>query len=591
MSIGRFLWRLIRFQPWRYLIDGLLWVGFYVLLVVPGLIARTFFEALTGKAETTIGLWSLISLLVVVQIARTIIVFPSAAVDVTFRMNTGSLLCKNLLTQILRRPGAQALPTSPGEAISRFRDDVGEIGMFIGRPLLLDFVGATVFAAISLTIMLRINAAMTLLVFTPLVGIVAATRIASTRIQRYRSASRQAAGNVSGFLGELFGAIQAVKVANARKSVMLHFRDLNEARRRATVHERLFGEVLNSIFHNTTSLGTGLILLLASRAIQTGSFTIGDFALFVYNLQWVTLFMDTFGRVLAGYQQVGVSLVRLNGLIVGAQPEALLEHGSPSVCDPLSNAPVPAKAADELVALEASNLTYHYPGTTRGIRDVNLSIRKGSCTVVTGRIGSGKTTLLRTLLGLLPKEAGTIRWNNQLVEQPATWFVPPRSAYTPQMPRLFSETFKSNILQGLPEERVGLPAALRMAVLEADLAAMDDGLETLVGARGVRLSGGQIQRAAAARMFVRTAELLVCDDVSSAIDVETERLLWNRVFAVPGVTCLIVSNRHAALQRADHIIVLGDGRVEAEGKLEDLLETCTEMKRLWHGQWSDAHAV
>jgi ATP-binding cassette, subfamily B, bacterial len=127
--------------------------------------------------------------------------------------------------------------------------------------------------------------------------------------------------------------------------------------------------------------------------------------------------------------------------------------------------------------------------------------------------------------------------------------------------------------------------------LEADIAAMDDGLETLVGARGVRLSGGQIQRAAAARMFVRTAELLVCDDVSSAIDIDTERLLWNRVFAVPGVTCLIVSNRHAALQRADHIIVLKDGRIEAEGKLKDLLEMCTEMKRLWHGQWGDAHAV
>jgi ATP-binding cassette, subfamily B, bacterial len=592
MSIWRFLGQLIRFQPWRYLIDGLLWVGFYVLLVVPGLLARTFFDTLTGSTETTLGLWGLISLLVVVQVARTIIVFPSAAVDVTFRMNTGSLLCKNLLTQILRRPGAQALPTSSGEAISRFRDDVGEIGMFIGRPLLLDFVGATVFAVISLTIMLRINAAMTLLVFTPLVGIVAATRIASTRIQSYRSASRQAAGNVTGFLGELFGAIQAVKVANARKSVMNHFRALNEARRRATLRERLFGEVLNSIFHNTTSLGTGLILLLASRAIQTGSFTIGDFALFVYNLQWVTLFMDTFGRVLAGYQQVGVSLARLNGLIVGAQPEALVEHGSASIRHQLSDVPVPDKTADdELVALEAINLTYRYPGTTRGIRGVNLSLRKGSCTVVTGRIGSGKTTLLRTLLGLLPKEAGTIRWNHQLVEQPATWFVPPRSAYTPQMPRLFSETLKGNILQGLPEERVGLPATLRMAVLEADLAAMDDGLDTLVGARGVRLSGGQIQRAAAARMFVRTPELLVCDDVSSAIDIDTERLLWNRVFAVPGVTCLIVSNRHAALQRADHIIVLRDGRIEAEGKLKDLLETCTEMKRLWHGEWGDADGV
>ncbi len=142
---------------------------------------------------------------------------------------------------------------------------------------------------------------------------------------------------------------------------------------------------------------------------------------------------------------------------------------------------------------------------------------------------------------------------------------------------------------GLPEDQVDLVAALERSMLTPDLAALEKGLDTVVGPRGVRLSGGQVQRAAAARMFVRRPALLVFDDLSSALDVETEAKLWRGLFGTrekpitPAPTALVVSHRRPLLRRADHILVLEEGRLAAEGNLDTLLQTSEVMGRLWAG--------
>ena len=251
----------------------------------------------------------------------------------------------------------------------------------------------------------------------------------------------------------------------------------------------------------------------------------------------------------------------------------------------------PRTEAHRFESLTVDGLSFAYQAESEspaGIHRINFEVKRGEFTVITGRIGSGKSTLLRVLLGMLPARSGQILWNGDPISEPHTFLVPPRCAYTGQVPRLFSESLHDNILLGLPPEQYDIEIAVSTAILDKDVSDMEIGLHTLVGPRGIRLSGGQLQRTAAARMFVRQAELLVFDDLSSALDVETERQLWEQVFSSRGShlapTCLVVSHRRAVLQRADKIIVLKDGRIEDQGALEELLDRSAEMQHLYHGE-------
>ncbi|NJN98584.1 MAG: ABC transporter ATP-binding protein, partial [Anaerolineales bacterium] len=343
--------------------------------------------------------------------------------NVPFIHTSNTLLHRNMLGRILQRPGAAALPEAPGEAISRFGGDTTEIPLFaLG---LNNLFGNALFAGIALLIMLSINPHMTLLAVSPLLLIVVVANAATHRIQLYRQATRQASGIVTGFIAETFGAVQAVKVAGAEERVIGYFAKLNENRRKAALKDRLFNEILGSIFQNSGDLGTGMVLLLAVQSLQTGTFSVGDFALFVSYLGAVTEFVGYVGFLWARYKQAGVAISRMVRLLQGAPPLELVKPGPVYLTEPLPDMPhIPRQAEHHLELLELRELTYRHPDSGRGIEDVSLTLPAGSFTVVTGRIGAGKTTLLRALLGLLPHETGQILWNGTPVAAPADFFTP-----------------------------------------------------------------------------------------------------------------------------------------------------------------------
>lgn len=586
ISITKYTAQTIRFKPFHYafvLIGSLL---YFITPLVAALLVREIFASFQGSSDLKLDIWTLVSLFTFVRIAQLVIDVAWALIMIIFFYSGRVLFRKNMLVGIFKQPGALPLPESSGEAMSRFRRDVEETSYF--AIAIADLISFCLFGVIALFIMFSINPEVTFFVFIPFTLAVILVNIFRNKLTKLRRERRKATGIVTGTINEIFSSISSIKVASAEANVLRHFTEVNNDRGEKAIRDEFFGALLSSIRVVLISAAIGIMLLLIAQPMQTGKFTIGDIALFIYLIEWVTWFVNYLGESIARYFRTKVSYERMIRLMQGSTHtvpgEDIAKIGPIYVKEPFPKIKAPIKEeSDILHSLQIKGLSYNYPKSTRGISNVNLSIEKGTLTVITGRVGSGKTTLLRSILGLVPKNEGKIIWNGSIIEDPTSFFIPPRSAYTAQVPNLFSDSIQENLLLGMTKDSVEINNSLRLAVVDNDLAGFEKGLDTIVGPKGIKLSGGQRQRIAAARMVLQDPELLVFDDLSSALDVETEERLWNQMFENPSRTYLVVSHRPTVLQRAENVVVLKDGEIVGQGKLDNLLDRCEEMLNLWEG--------
>jgi ATP-binding cassette subfamily B protein len=385
----------------------------------------------------------------------------------------------------------------------------------------------------------------------------AASAVGSPIAGRTVATSSRARAQFGRFLVSALESGRTVKLAAATPAVHRHLQEVDSGRVDAAVREHRVQAVLDGVPIVLVQCGVvvgWLLYLLDGWSLATALLVATAVAGF-----------DWFGRV------SGAVITEAPGTRNWAQAMARLAGGADIVALPpgvdlvKGVAPLPAVAARErLERLELSGLTAVHDDGTLGVEDVDLTVDKGELVLLLGQIGSGKSSLLAALAGLVD-HTGSVRWNGKEVGDPQLFLRPGQVAYVAQVPRVLSGTFADNLRLDHPRE---LDLPVDDARLTDDIAEAG-GVEAVVGHRGVRLSGGQVQRLALARALAADAELVIADDVSSALDARTEVELW-AALRQRRTTVLGSTSKRAALQQADRVVVLAEGRVAAIGPWTEL---------------------
>ena len=551
----RFGWRVGTFRPRLWGWSWLWWTAFYMLPLLSGYLMKVAFDRL----ERSESVASVLVAAGAVEVVRWVVFGAAIWVVVRWWVAGMTLLRTNMLHAQTVSGGDRAarLPGSPSESIARFQDDTRDA--LLWTDSWLDAAGMLAFAVVALVVIATVDPWAAAVVVVPIVLVTAITRFLTPRLYAARAADRAAASGVTSFLGEAFSGVQAVRLAGKEGPVVERLEQYTGRRRRTAVRDTVLTQAVDGLSSSTADLMVGLTLLVLAPGIRSGSLGVGDVALVVVYATQLGEAPRQLARLITAREQAFVSFGRMQALVAPGRPDDLLTH-RPVTIEPRDEMLVRERDPERvpLRELRVRGLTAVYPSTGGGVRDLDLVVRRGDFVVVTGPVGAGKTTLLRALVGLEPISAGTIEWNGETIADPGSWFVPPNSAFVGQVPNLFSESIAANVALG--RDLADLDGVLALAALTHDVGEMPDGSATTIGARGLRLSGGQAQRVATARSLATAPELLVVDDLSSALDVRTERELWDRLASMTDTTVIAVSHRRLAFDRADQVVRLAEGR-------------------------------
>ncbi|KYG95542.1 ABC transporter transmembrane domain-containing protein [Paenibacillus jamilae] len=447
-----------------------------------------------------------------------------------------------------------------GDLMARATNDLRSVASTAGFGM-LTLTDSTVYLSVVLVAMgTLISWKLTLAAILPLPFIALAMSIYGKAVHERYTLAQDAFGDMNDQVLESVAGIRVIRAYVQERMDEKRFADITDD----VFRKNLAVARMDALFEPTIRLCVGLSYVIGLGygiyLVFHNDITLGELVSFNMYLGMMIWPMFAIGELINIMQRGSASLDRVNETL----------DVQPDVQDAAQPVPV-----DRLESIRMKDVTFRYPTSTiDNLSHVSLELKRGETLGVVGRTGSGKSTLLKQLLHEYPTGSGDIlisgiRLEDIAVEQLHSWI-----GYVPQEQILFSKSVRENIQFGKPHaDDDDIMEAIRTAAFDQDLGTLSDGLDTLVGEKGIALSGGQKQRVSLARAFIGDPDILLLDDALSAVDARTEaRIIDNIRRKRSGKTTLISTHRLSAVEHADRIVVLEQGRIIEEGTHSELLQ-------------------